>query len=344
MRPSLQTRLGGEEPIIHWGANAVEIEAMRYRPRRELTSALEPYDIIQVVSGSPAWAAAVVRARPPIVLQVASPVAWDRDQQLSVQTGLRRVWRQSMTSLTSRIERAALRKVAAVLVMNTAMFNYVNAVGCKHVLKAPPGVNITRFSPAAEWRETGYLLSVCRLNDPRKGLERMVRAYEYMTRVDVSVPPLILAGRARPPESLLRLIGRLGLSSRVAIHPDVSDEELPDLYRGAAVFLQTSHEEGLGLSVLEAMSCGLPVVATETAGSRETVVHGLTGWLVPQNAEVDVPRLVALSVLDVLRGAGAALGARGRKRCVESFSSAATLRRYTETYDALLARETGRVN
>src|SRR5438128_712892 len=59
-RRSLRIRSGDEESLTHWGANAVEIETMRYRPRRELSQALQNYDLIQVVTGTPAWAAAVV--------------------------------------------------------------------------------------------------------------------------------------------------------------------------------------------------------------------------------------------------------------------------------------------
>ncbi|GAB3803353.1 hypothetical protein GCM10027605_25070 [Micromonospora zhanjiangensis] len=67
----------------HWGANAVELEIMRYRPRRQLTAALRDADIVQVVSGAPACAAPVVRAGVPVVLQVASLVGWERPALLA---------------------------------------------------------------------------------------------------------------------------------------------------------------------------------------------------------------------------------------------------------------------
>ena len=120
--------------------------------------------------------------------------------------------------------------------------------------------------------------------------------------------------------------------------PDISDSELPGLYRGASVYLQTSYEEGLGMSVLEAMACGVPVVSTETAGTKETVIDGVTGWLVPQDASTDVEQLVANRTLNVLRGDGAVFGARSRNRSVEAFSNEVALRGFTDTYDQLLAR------
>ena len=304
-RSSLRS-IAGDDEVIHWGANAVEIETMRYRPRRQLTRFLRRYDVIQVVSGAPALAAAVVGAGVPTVLQVATTVAWERQRRAAERSGPVQIWRLRMTALTTSIERDALRKVNVVLVENSAMLDYVRSIGQADVIKAFPGVDTGVFyPPPAGWKRNGYLLSVCRLDDPRKGIDRMIHAYAYMVESDETVPTMVLAGRGRLPDSAQRLITLLRLTSRVIVSPDVSDIELPALYRGASAYLQTSYEEGLGMSILEAMACGVPVVSTETAGTKETVVDGITGWLVPQEADQDVAWLVANRTLDVLRGAGA---------------------------------------
>lgn len=331
----------GVDGVTHWGANGVEIEAMRYRPRQELTRALQSYDIIQIVSGGPALAAAAIKAGVPTVLAVATSMAWERQQKMAEQTGPTGLWRRGMTALTIHTERYALRMVDVVLVMNSTMLEYVRSVRPKHFAKAYPGVDTANFSPpTAGWRHGGHLLSTCRWDDPRKGLDRMIQAYAYMVEADSSVPQLVLAWRGQLPDALQSLIRSLGLSSRITVCSELSRHELTELYRTASVFLQTSYEEGLGMSVLEAMGCGLPVVATETAGTKESVVNGVTGWLIPQDASVDVPRMVADRALDVLRGDGSILGARGRDRCVATFSTAVAVRRFTDTYDQLLARGT----
>src|SRR4051794_37243297 len=85
----------------HWGGNAVEFEFMRYRPRRELTSVLQTYDLVQVVAGSPAWGAAVVDAGIPVALQVATRACWERSSQFAARPGARTSWRRGMTSMTS---------------------------------------------------------------------------------------------------------------------------------------------------------------------------------------------------------------------------------------------------
>jgi glycosyltransferase involved in cell wall biosynthesis len=58
---------------------------------------------------------------------------------------------------------------------------------------------------------------------------------------------------------------------------------MPALMAAADIFTLPSHREGMPRSIAEAMLCGLPVVATDIRGSREEVVHGETGLLVPVN-------------------------------------------------------------
>ena len=336
LRRSLRWPSDFDDGVQHWGANAVEVEFMRYRPRVELTRILRTYDLIQVVNGEPALAAAVTRAGIPVVLQVATTAAWERESQLSGQARAALTWRQGMTALTSRVERSALHDVDMVLVENEAMFEHVLALGQQNVVKAPPGLDTDRFTPGpGGWQSNGYLLSVCRLGDARKGLDRMVLAYGQMVRADTRVPDLVLAGLGDLAPATAELVRSLGLASRVHVRSGVDAGDLVRLYQGASVFLQTSHEEGLGMSVLEAMACGLPVVCTDTAGTRETVDSGATGWLVAQGPDHVVAGEVAKRVLALLDGGGAAMGTRGRDRCLRMFSLDVTLRRFTAVYDAL---------
>ena len=343
LRPSLQSGWPPDDTTaVHWGANAVEIEAMRYRPRRELTRTLRSYDIVQIVSGSSAWAYPVAGIGIPTVLQVATSVSWERQWHLAEQSPLKGAWQLAMSALTSRVERAGLRAVDTVLVENSTMLGFARAAGSTRVRKAPPGVDTTTFSPAPSgWQGGGHVLSVCRLGDPRKGLDRTVRAYACMVRLDPTVPRLVLAGKGAITGAVRELLVDLQVAARVSIRSDVTLEDMVILYRDASVFLQTSYEEGLGMSVLEAMASGLPVVATETAGSRETVAEGVTGHLVKQSPEVEVPALVAQHALHILRKSGMAMAIRARNRCEEMFSTDVCIRRYIEAYDDLLATKRG---
>ena len=271
-----------------------------------------------------------------MVLQTATRAAWERESQFASQAIAKRAWRQGMTALTSRVERSALHDVDVVLVLNDAMLEHVRALGQQNVVKAPPAADTDRFIPEPSgWSSDGYLLSVCRLGDERKGLNRIVLAYGEMVRTDARVPDLVLAGLGDLAPRTAELVRSLGLASRVHVRSGLDASELVRLYQRASVFLQTSHEEGLGISVLEAMACGLPVVCTDTDGTRETVENGATGWLVVQGPDHVVAGEVAKRVLATLGGEGASMGAQGRARCLRMFSLDVTLRRFTAVYDTL---------
>jgi D-inositol-3-phosphate glycosyltransferase len=77
--------------------------------------------------------------------------------------------------------------------------------------------------------------------------------------------------------------GTLGIADKVRILPNIKSEEKLLLYSAADVFISPSDsvQETFGLTIIEAMGCGLPVIASDWNGYRESVVHGETGLLVP---------------------------------------------------------------
>jgi N-acetyl-alpha-D-glucosaminyl L-malate synthase BshA len=99
---------------------------------------------------------------------------------------------------------------------------------------------------------------------------------------------------------------------------------------GADVFLLPSESESFGLAALEAMSCEVPVIATDTGGLPEVVVHGETGFLFPVG-DVEGMAAAALRLLtdeDLRRRFGEA----GRRRAVEQFSQETIVQRYRAIY------------
>jgi glycosyltransferase involved in cell wall biosynthesis len=340
LRRSLRGRYDDRGCAQPWGANLVELEPMRYRPRAELSRTLRTYDLIQVVSGSPAVAAAVIGSGPPVVLQVATTLRWEREARRRERSTRSRLWGDGMTAWASAAERRALLGADAVLVENAAMLSFVESLDVKCTVKAPPGVDTSRFTPAqGGWDAAGYLLSVCRLSDPRKRLDRLISAYAELSKSAASTPLLVLAGRGPLSSETRRRLDESGAAGRIQIREDVHPDDLAGLYRGASVFVQTSQEEGLGISVLEAMAAGLPVVAIDNAGSRESVEDEKTGYLVSQDVENVIPSVLAGRIREVLSSVGMVMGKAGRSRCETLFSTEHTLGKFVATYDALLGTQ-----
>jgi glycosyltransferase involved in cell wall biosynthesis len=333
-RKSLRTAV--DRGVEHWGANAVELEPMRYRPRRELTAALNQHDLVHVVAGGPAIGQVCRDTRRRVVLQVATTAASERESRIQAFRYGTRWWHRLMTALTTRAELRAIAAADAVMVMNDDMLGHVERLGHKSAYWAPPGIDVDVYRPLTPWSSRGYLLSLCRLDEPRKGLERLVLAYAKLRCEEPSAPPLVLAGKGRLPPALRALIAENGLESQVDVRGDVPAGELPHLFDGASVYWQASHEEGFGISVVEAMACGLPVVATDTAGTRMTVVDGVTGWLVPQDEEGLLIQAFADRTRELLSTDGAAFAASGRQRAVDDFAADVALARIFDVYSRLL--------
>ncbi len=110
--------------------------------------------------------------------------------------------------------------------------------------------------------------------------------------------------------------------------------DIPELLSAASIFcLPSYYREGLPRSLVEASAAGLPIVTTDTAGCRQVVVDGETGYLVsPQ----DVPELAqALAKLLRSRELRDRMGAAGRRRFEEEFTTKSVLNAFTNCYAKL---------
>jgi glycosyltransferase involved in cell wall biosynthesis len=145
---------------------------------------------------------------------------------------------------------------------------------------------------------------------------------------------LTIAGSA-DAEIAAELRGRAargGVGERVELLGFVEHEDLPALYRSADVFAAPSRfEGGLGLVYLEAMACGLPVVATAAGGAAEAIEDGVTGLLL-ERGEVE-ETTAAIGTLLADPGRRSAMGAAGRERVRANFTQARYAAKVSSAYE-----------
>jgi len=98
-----------------------------------------------------------------------------------------------------------------------------------------------------------------------------------------SEPHFLLVGSGGDESSLRHLAQALGIANRVHFCGFVPDESRADYYSAMDCFLMVSKAEGLGMTLIEAMACECPVVATNSGGPSEVLIREDLGWLVPQD-------------------------------------------------------------
>ena len=143
----------------------------------------------------------------------------------------------------------------------------------------PSGVNTDRFrpdGPAAPRGRRPRILTVGRLVE-RKGFEDVIRAMSLVPEAEL----VIVGGPDQYADRLRELAGRCRVADRVTLAGAVPAGEMPSWYRSADVLAAAPWYEPFGLTPLEAMACGVPVVGTAVGGLIDTVVEGVTGDLVP---------------------------------------------------------------
>lgn len=142
-------------------------------------------------------------------------------------------------------------------------------------------------------------------------------------------------GACAYPAHLEEIIARNGLRDRVRFLGNVSHKHLLDLYRAADIVVNPSLSESFGMSVVEGMACGVPIVGTRVGGMCETILDGRTGLLVEPEAPQELADALAALLLD--EEAARAMGTAGRQRAVEHYSWQARAERLAELYDSLAA-------
>ena len=198
----------------------------------------------------------------------------------------------------------------------------------------PVGVDHTVFRPIPDVTAVPGRIMVTSSSDvPMKGLVPLLEAVAKLrTERDVE---LTVIGRPSEGGRVDKAITRLGLADVVHCVSGITDDELARLYGEAEVAVVPSLYEGFSLPAIEAMSCGVAVVAT-TGGALPEVVgrDGETGLLVPP----DDPGALAGAIGRLLDDPAlrARLGSAGRRRVVSTFTWQVTAAGTAACYEALL--------
>lgn len=213
-----------------------------------------------------------------------------------------------------------------------------------NVVVIPPGVDVHRFSPPEDRedriRDNRYIFCLSRI-DANKGHNLLLYAFDIV-RKSVKDVRLVIGGGSPNPgprerevlDNMKRIIKEREMQDSVEIMGYISDDMLVSLYGRAELFVLPSIFEPFGMTALEAMACGTPVVASKFGGIKNVIESGVNGLLVDP-ADADEFARAIIGLLDNSELARL-YGRRGRETILEHFSWESIAERHLAFYDRFM--------
>jgi D-inositol-3-phosphate glycosyltransferase len=209
----------------------------------------------------------------------------------------------------------------------------------RRITVIPCGVNLSNFRPdgPAEPRTPGRrrLVCVARFVE-RKGVGNVISALARVPDAELVIaggPDARELGTCPEARRLRALAADHGIADRVALRGRLERGELPALLRSADVVVCVPWYEPFGIVPLEAMACGIPVVASSVGGLIDTVVHGVTGVHVPPRRPDRLAAALRTLLADPARRH--ALGDAGARRARQRYGWDRIAEQTHEAYAAL---------
>jgi glycosyltransferase involved in cell wall biosynthesis len=259
------------------------------------------------------------------------------------------------------VERDVVQKVDRIIVQCPAeyeeMIDDYGAASDKIVI-IPSAVNIERYRPVPQSKarhrigipQDGLAIAYVGRMLPRKDPRNIVRALAVLDhQYGVSANLLLVGGETPDPDPIttpeigaLQNLGReLGVSDRLIFTGKRQPDTLRDYYSAADVAVTTPWYEPFGLTPLEAMACGRPVIGSAVGGITFTVADGETGLLVPPRHPEALADALRTLLTDPDRRAR--MGIAARERVERNFTWGTVAERTIQVYESLVPPDRGNV-
>ena len=196
------------------------------------------------------------------------------------------------------------------------------------------GVDENFFVPAQNSIENGnkYILYAGRI-DREKGIFDLIECGKYLCNQSLDIS-FLLAGKGRDLDTMKKKVKKLGLQDKFIFLGQVGKDQLVRLYKQSTIFAFPSYHEGIPTVVLEAMACGLPIIATNVRGNRDLILSGKNGILVPPHSPKELADAISMLLND--NEMRIELGKNARKTIEEKFTLDIIFANVLQCYESLI--------
>ncbi|MDT8371113.1 MAG: glycosyltransferase family 4 protein [Gammaproteobacteria bacterium] len=209
-----------------------------------------------------------------------------------------------------------LAHICHVLAPSEELCEATRTIGFKNPIDfIPNAVDITRFTPAENRPERPVTILLARRLVDKNGVTVYAEAVSALKGLDVH---LLFAGNGPERAKVEQILKENGMYDKSTFLGDISNQQMPDIYRSADISVLPSFMEATSITGLESMACGLPLVGTRVGGIPTLISESETGILVPSGDPNSLGKaLVELVNNPILREE---MGLKARKKAEQQFS------------------------
>lgn len=235
-------------------------------------------------------------------------------------------------------QKREIEKCNAVIASGDTV-NRVKNMGINNVFDISPGVDYDIFKPTANKVREKYKIQYSKLLlfvgrfVPLKNLNFLITTFKELVKERKNVK-LLLVGEGPLEKQTRTWVRKLKVGEHVIFVGRVENEELPQYYSAADIFVMSSTYENFSNAILEAMSCELPIVATKVGGIPLQVKDGENGFLVKSDNIKQFKKAI-ITLLDN-NSLSIEMGKRNRELVKKRYSWSTSAKKLKEIYELIL--------
>lgn len=228
----------------------------------------------------------------------------------------------------NKIERnIVLSNLAKEFLLNQGLRNSINVI--------PTGVDTQIFHPESNENKKEFfnIIFVARI-EKAKGFDELIESFIFCRKKGLKIK-LKIIGKHKDSEYRINIEEKIReVQTDIEFIEEISHNKMPEIYRTSDLFVLPSHFEGVPLSVLEAMSTALPVIATKVGGIPEIIQNKKNGILVDKGDVKTLSQTIELLYFD--EKYRKKLGANARKTILENYDWSIISKKIIELYNELV--------
>lgn len=206
----------------------------------------------------------------------------------------------------------------------------------KDIEVIPFGIDTNLFKPTSKRPEFPLIIGTVKGLKSIYGIEKLIRAFSQLNSSnEFNNIELHIYGDGHEKENYITLVNQLNLSKKIIFKGSIPNSEVPKALNSFSIFANLSEFESFGVSILEASSCALPVIASNVGGIPEVVENEKTGFLVEKDSVEEIVKAMKNLLSD--KQLRVKMGENGRNFVMQHYDINKTTEKMINYYNLLIS-------